>query len=423
MREKLRNLYADSLFRNSFYLMLNTGVQAGFGFFFWLIAARIYSPSDVGLATALISAAGLTSIFSMLGFNNVIVRFLPTGKRKSEQLSTAFTLTAVASFLAAAIFLGWAFLTHNPTVQSEHGLLLVGVFVAYVLVITVNSMLDSAFIAYRSTKYVLFKNAFLSALKLSLLLIAAFFIGGVGFVGIVSVTTVATLAAFLLGYRWLISKFNYQPTFSLDKETIDETKSFAIGNYFGTLFGALPSTTLTLIVVSRLGAQYAAFFYIPSMIVTLLNVIPSSTSQSLFAEVSHNEAGFSKYFKDAVSHMFLFLIPGVIALMLLAGFILHIFGADYATFGTAPLRILALSSLIGAANYLGDTLLNIKKLPGMYLFMNALNALLVVVPAYVFAPYGLAAVAWSVLGAQVVTAIIYLGINWKLLTELKTVRI
>src|SRR5579871_147521 len=140
MRKIIRDLYTDSLFRNSFFLMLNTGLQAGLGFFFWLVCARIYDPGNVGLATSLISAASLTSVFSMLGFNNVIVRFLPTSAHKNEQLSTAFTLTSVASFFAAAAFLAWAVFTHNPSVQSGHQVLLMGIFVAYVLAVTVNSL-------------------------------------------------------------------------------------------------------------------------------------------------------------------------------------------------------------------------------------------------------------------------------------------
>lgn len=204
--------------------------------------------------------------------------------------------------------------------------------------------------------------------------------------------------------------------FTIDKETIDETKHFAIGNYFGTLFGVLPSTVLILIVVSRLGAQDAAFFYIPSMVVTLLNIIPSSISQSLFAEVSHNEEGFMRYFKKALQHLFSFLIPAVLVIWLIGGYVLGFFGPSYAAAGTAPLDILALASLIGAANYLGDTLLNIKKRPGMYLFMNALNAIAVVVPAYFLAPYGLAAIAWGALFGQVLTAVVYLAMNWGLVT-------
>jgi O-antigen/teichoic acid export membrane protein len=417
MKEKIVALYEDSLFRNSFYLMLSTAIMAALGFIFWVVCSHLYTPSDVGLATSLISAAGLMSTVGILGFNNVLIRFLAGTEKKDEHISTAFILASLGSLLASAGFLVWAFSTHSPIIQSSHVIAIIIIFTAYVVGSTVNVLLESAFIAYRATNYIVFKNIILSGSKLLLI----FFVVSIGFLGILGATTLGIVIACVIGYLWLVKKFSHQMVWKVDKVVVNETKRFAFGNYVGNLFGVLPSTVLTLIVLSRLGAQEAAFFYMPTMIVALLNVIPSSTAQSLFAEVSHDEGAFAKHFKNALKHLFSFLVPGVIATELLGKFILHFFGSNYAAYGTAPLQILALSSLIGAANYLGDTLLNIRKQAGMYIFMNAINALGVVILAYVFAPYGLAAVAWSVLWAQVAVAIIYVFMNWKILAELRTV--
>lgn len=397
--------------------MLSTGVQAIFGFFFWIVCARLYIPGDVGIATSLIAAASLMTGFGLLGFNNVIIRFLPTSERKNEHLSTAFILSGVASIIAGVAFLVWAVLTHSPSVQYPHFILLAVIFIVYVSILTLNSVVGSAFIAYRAAHYVLWENIVFSILKLSLV----FMIIGIGFMGILSATTVATVIACCLGFFWLFKEFHYRPTWKLDKTIIVETRRFAASNYIGSLFGILPSSILTLIVLSRLGSQEAAFFYMPSMIVAFLNIIPSSTAQSLFAEISHDESRLVKYLKDGLKNLFLLLVPAIIVTWFLGGFILRFFGANYASAGTWPLRILALASLIGAANYFGDTLLNIKKLAGLYIFMNALNALSIVVLAYIMVPYGLMAVAWSVLIGQVITVIAYFIINWRTLIDLRKV--
>src|SRR5664279_5323018 len=51
-RKTLSKIYAhfasDSLYRNSIYLMASTGIMAFFGFFFWIINARLYKPEQVG---------------------------------------------------------------------------------------------------------------------------------------------------------------------------------------------------------------------------------------------------------------------------------------------------------------------------------------------------------------------------------------
>src|SRR6185437_4704409 len=59
---------SDSLFRNSMYLMLSTAIQALFGFFFWIINARLFTATEVGLATTIISIGTLITSLSLLGF-------------------------------------------------------------------------------------------------------------------------------------------------------------------------------------------------------------------------------------------------------------------------------------------------------------------------------------------------------------------
>jgi len=74
----------DSLYKNSIYLMLSTAVMAFFGFFFWIINARLFKPEQVGIATTLISVLTLISTFSILGLGNSLINIyqLLTGKIK-----------------------------------------------------------------------------------------------------------------------------------------------------------------------------------------------------------------------------------------------------------------------------------------------------------------------------------------------------
>jgi len=80
---KLYNYLAnDSLYRNSIYLMLNTGVMAVFGFFFWIINTRLYCTEQVGIGTTLISVMKLISSFSLLGLGNSLIKHPPTSDKK-----------------------------------------------------------------------------------------------------------------------------------------------------------------------------------------------------------------------------------------------------------------------------------------------------------------------------------------------------
>jgi len=57
-------MLSDPLYRNSLFMAFTSVFNAGCGFFFWMIAARLYTVEQVGLATALISALGLVVLLS-----------------------------------------------------------------------------------------------------------------------------------------------------------------------------------------------------------------------------------------------------------------------------------------------------------------------------------------------------------------------
>ena len=80
------------LFKNAYFLMFSSLTSAGSGFF-WLIAARFYSTADIGLASAIISAMGLISMLSLLGFDISLVRFLPEREDKQELINSCLTIS------------------------------------------------------------------------------------------------------------------------------------------------------------------------------------------------------------------------------------------------------------------------------------------------------------------------------------------
>ena len=95
----------DSLYRNSIYLMLSTAALAFFGFFFWLLVARIFTSVQIGLATTLISVASLISAFSLLGLNSGLIRYLPTSETKNDKINTSFALIIMTAIFLSIFYL------------------------------------------------------------------------------------------------------------------------------------------------------------------------------------------------------------------------------------------------------------------------------------------------------------------------------
>ena len=81
-QEELEEYLRGPLYKNSFFIMLTSISNAGFGFIFWMFAAKLYPKEDVGIATALISSMALLCCFV---WNNIhMIGFYSSMKRKED---------------------------------------------------------------------------------------------------------------------------------------------------------------------------------------------------------------------------------------------------------------------------------------------------------------------------------------------------
>lgn len=392
----------DSLYRNSFFLMASTGTMSVFGFLFWAICARLYSAEQVGLAASLISITALLTNLSFLGFNSTLIRYIPRSHQKSTLVNTALAVSATAAIIATCIFLGGLH-TFAPQLTGSITLAYWLLLISYVVATTSSAMLDSLFVAERVAHKVLIKNTTFSVVKLGL----PFVLIGLGFWGIFVSTAIAAFVALALSVYFAYRRgIHFQPAF--DKEVLTETRHFAAGNYLASLFGAIPSTVLPLVVASRLGSEAAAYFYMPMMITTLLNVIPSASAQSLFAEASHDTAQLVMHVKKAFKGTMALLLPAALGVVVLGNIALLFFGEQYSHQGMEVLRLLALASIFGAINYLGDTVLNIRKRIKSFVGMNVLNSLSILLATWLLMnSFGLTGVGVGWLLGQLLTMVIY----------------
>src|SRR3954447_8844939 len=79
---------SQSLAANSVALIATTLAGSAFGFLFWLLAARVYSPAQVGLGAAAISALTLLTTIGEMGLGTALIRFLPgAGQQQARFLN------------------------------------------------------------------------------------------------------------------------------------------------------------------------------------------------------------------------------------------------------------------------------------------------------------------------------------------------
>lgn len=97
-----------SLFlRNTYALVLNTGITGALGLGYWILAAHYYEDPDVGRGSAAISALMLLTGLVSANFAGTLNRFIPkTGKRTVHVVVFVYLLTSgvVAALAVALLF-------------------------------------------------------------------------------------------------------------------------------------------------------------------------------------------------------------------------------------------------------------------------------------------------------------------------------
>src|SRR5665648_17491 len=401
----------DSLYRNSIYLMLSTGVMAVFGFFFWIINARLYSAEQVGIGTTLISIMTLISSFSLLGLGNSLIKYLPTSDKKNEKINTSFTLVGLTSIFISIFFL--VFLkTFSPRLLFvRENIIFSLLFILFIVFTSLNAISENVFIAYRSSKFVLIKNTISSIVKL----ILPIFLVALGAYGIVVSMGIAIAIAFLVSLVFLILRFNYSPKPIIDRIVVKRMTKFSLGNYVAGFIGGLPAMVLPILITNSIGAKFSAYFYMDMMIANLLYIIPSATSQALFAEGSYSEIELKVHLKKAIKIISIIIIPAIIVTFLFGKYILLAFGKEYSSEGVIFLQILAISGIFISINCIGNSIFYIKHRIKLIILVNFIGASIILSLSIIFIHNNLLGIGVGWMLGQGIISVIYLLFIKKLL--------
>lgn len=389
------------MFQNSVYLMLSTLVQAVFGFGFWILNARLFSPEQIGLASTLISASTFIAYLAGLGFNSTFMRFLPTSKRRNDKLNTGLTLVLATALVMGAVYM-WVVpvLTPDLAFMTRQAALAVA-FVLLTAATAANLLTDSVFVAYRVSRYNFVVYAIQSVVKLVLPLALV----GLGAYGVFAASGLAAAFALGLSIYFMVRLFGYRPRVQVDRAVVQQVWRFSSGSYLANLFNILPTLVMPMVVVNSLGAERAGYFYLAFMLANLVYAVVYAISQSLFAEGAHGEVAFHHLLQRAVGLLAAIIVPAAVGLAVLGPLVLHVFGKAYTGEAAEVLVMLAVAAPAVAAYVLGGVLLRMSKQNLGLVWTNALYALVTCGLAVLWAPRGLVWVAGAWLVGNVVTAI------------------
>jgi O-antigen/teichoic acid export membrane protein len=386
---------SDHMIRNSLYLILSSGLQAALGFTFWIIVARLFSATDVGRASSLISATTLIALLALLGLNNSFVRFLPTAPDGDALITGGLVLVA-----ACGAGLGLVYALATPVIAprlafvEQRPVLAVG-FVLLSAAAAVNVLTDSVFIAARRSGY----NALIDggiggiAKLVSIVLLAAS-----GAYGIFCSYADGFLTAALVSMALMAAALHWRPSFRNSVWALRSILRFSGANYVANVLNVLPTLLVPLIVLDRLGTATAAYYYIAFQVASLLYSASYAVSEASLAEGSHQEAGRREVLRRSRRISIALCLPSCLVLFGAAHWVMRAFGITYSQHGTTALALLALAAVPITANNWLLTMLRLQGRLASIVLSSAVYAIAICTLAWFLAPYGLSRLtaAWPI---------------------------
>ncbi len=401
IEDELHILSSDQLYKNAWYLMLSNVVIAASGFLFWLIAARLYPPEQVGVGSALMSVMGLLVVFSTSGFDMTLIRFIPSmgveGIRKLMSISITLSIV-VSAALSISFVLLVDILVPRLAVLSNPAYALL--FVLSTMFTSLFFLSNGMFIAKRKSNLLLLKSGLQSALRLLLVpLLVVLGSMGIFFAYGLSSAIISVVAILLIIRLYPMMKVCF------DTKVLKKVSGFLGANYISTIFGQLPNFLFPIIVLNLTSKAGTAYFYVPwHIFITYLGFMVAVNSAFLM-EGSY-EKDIDREKKKALNLSLLLTLGGLVLFLAFGEFILSLFGEGYAA-SAGLLHVLAVSLIPTSINLIYLTVKDIRKEITRFAEMNVFIYASCLIMGTLFIPsFGILGVGYGWLGGQL------LGLAW-----------
>lgn len=396
----LRQGMKIQLYKNSFFILTARVLTVVTGFVFWLVAARLYSIEEVGLAATLFSTSTLILQFSTFGLESSIIRFFGSHDR-SKVINTSLILTTGSAVVFGALYLLLAGIL-TPDLAFIQAPTYAAIFLFFVVISSVVLITGSAFVGMRKAEYSLIQNIVL--ISRIVLLVPLLFLGAIGVLSAIGLAYI--LVCIVVFYQ--LSKF-VKFAWTVDYSFLKKYLSFFSGNYIANNLYNATYTVTPILVLDILGGAESAKYYIAFTIGCFFFQIPYAIGTSLFVEGSHGES-LRKNVVRALIIIYAILVPGVIFIYLFGSTILSFFGASYVE-SFDLLKLIAFSSFFYAIYALMIPIQNVRmKVKSVVILNLILFSLFAGLSCLFLVQFGIVGVGYAMLVTYVIMALIILSI-------------
>lgn len=396
---------SGSLFAVAANLISSTVLTTGLGFLFWILAAREFTVTEVGIASASISSMILLANIGQLGMTSVLIRFLPiAGSRAGRFTGVVYSSTIGLSIILAIGFIALGFAKsiagHSPLFEFA--------FVLSVPLWTVFIIQDSVLVAIKRSWIVPVENTLFALAKMALLFVMS--LVPLALNQLFSAWTLPVLPTTLIVSIVIVRHFR---TSGLSRPLTDEPfpalkqLASAIGSEISvSSAGLIVAQLMPVIVAVSLGARDTAYFYLPWMIRNgVINVLSNLTT-AYIASSLHRSGNDGKRASSVIKLLALVSIGSAAFILIFAPELMALFSSSYTNQPVTLLRLIAVAFPFTAANFFYFTKLWLEKkfwvLSAIQMIRSA--ALLVLTEVFIHR-YGIVSIGYSLLAVEIIGSV------------------
>src|SRR6266851_1389612 len=276
-------------------LIIGRMASLGLGFLFWLVAAHVAQPWQIGFTAGVVSAMMLCTQFAELGTGQAFIKLYPRYLARPAALLDSVLSVAVLGAIASALaFLLLAQAFFSQLSYVAHDAVWVIGFLALSIFGTLQIVFDQISMGLERGAQVVTRNVACGLLTLVPLLV----LPAVG----ITVSRVWLMLAWVLGGAgtvtfglWQLWKSCNRYLFwpRLVRHLIPPLVTTGIGNHLLTLTERGPGLVLPIVVTEVLSPQTNAYWYVIWMSAWVVFITPLSVGVALFAEGPHRPAAMT----------------------------------------------------------------------------------------------------------------------------------
>jgi O-antigen/teichoic acid export membrane protein len=394
LRRRLRILRGSAIARSSVLLVVDNVGLAAMGGISTLLAARLWTPADVGLVAATVGVLNLLVIVAAIGLPTALVRYLGTSRHPRRLL---FEALIVSGSLAACGLVLIVLLPGHLGVPLERLHLSLWVLIPCMTLFTLGGVVttvgDPAWISRQQVSFMLAKDTIASVVRLALLgILAGTTATGLFLVWVIYGSSAAAIDITLLIQRVGRRERSQAPTSGSIPSpatsvsapakrfgALRQVLPFALGTYGAAVAATAPTYLLPTLTAALVNPRTAAYVSVALQVGYVLTIIPAQTAQALLAELARSTSDVVDTTTRAVIGAYTVTLPAAAVLVVGAPYILLLFGHQYSVHGTGFVRWLAAGSVFFVFNYVSDVVLLARHKVRAYAAINITGAGIIVV--------------------------------------------